>query len=332
MALEGNYCGTAGEYHTVYDGIREALPQTTRVYYAQGSHLCLDRVEDLSKKPNDRLSEAVAIAARSELVILAVGLDQYIEGEEMPDSKLKTCGDKPDLLLPEGQRALITAIGKTGVPTIIVNMSGSAIDLADGNDYAKAIIQAWYPGAEGGRAVAQLIFGDYSPSGRLPVTFYHNDEELPTFTDYRMANRTYRFRQQKPLYPFGYGLSYTRFAYSGLRVEVSDEKPVRAFVTVQNTGDREGDEIVQAYVHLENAGVPVPLRTLAAFRRVSLRPGESREVELPLVPSTLCVYEDDGTRRTHRGSVRLWVGGRQPDERSRELTGTNVLETVFELS
>ena len=331
VALEGNYCGTAGEYHTVYDGIREALPQTTRVYYAQGSHLCLDRVEDLSKNPNDRISEAVAIASRCELVILAVGLDQYIEGEEMPGSKLKTCGDKADLLLPEGQRALITAIGQTGVPTVIVNMSGSAIDLADGNDYAKAIIQAWYPGAEGGRAVAQLIFGDYSPSGRLPVTFYRNDEDLPAFTDYAMTNRTYRFREQKPLYPFGYGLSYTRFAYSGLRVEVAAGEPVRVFATVQNIGGRAGDEIVQAYIHLEDAGVPVPLRTLAAFRRASLKPGERREVELKLLPSALYEYEEDGARHTHSGQVRLWVGGRQPDERSRELTGTEVLETLFTL-
>ena len=146
-----------------------------------------------------------------------------------------------------------------------------------------------------------------------------------------MTNRTYRFREQKPLYPFGYGLSYTRFVYSGLRVEVAAGEPVRVFATVQNIGGRAGDEIVQAYIHLEDAEVPVPMRTLAAFRRVSLKPGERREVELKLLPFALYEYEEDGARHTHSGQVRLWVGGRQPDERSRELTGTEVLETLFTL-
>ena len=329
VALEGNYCGTAGEYHTVLDGVREALPESVRVFYAQGSHLCQDRVEVMSQLPNDRISEAVAVANHSDVVILVVGLDQYVEGEEMPDSKLKTNGDKADMLLPESQRALITAIGRTGVPTIIVNMTGSAIDLADGSDYAKAIVQAWYPGAQGGRAAAQLIFGDYSPSGRLPVTFYHNDDSMPEFTDYSMQGRTYRFIDYKPLYPFGYGLSYTRFAYSGLRVE-AEEDGMHVFVTVENIGAMDGDEIVQAYVHLENVAYPVPLRTLAAFGRVPLRRGEKREVELTLAPSTLCVYDDAGNRIAHKGAVRLWVGGHQPDARSLELTGAEVLETVFE--
>lgn len=329
-ALEGNYCGTAGEYSTVYSGIREALPEDVRIFYAQGCHLVKDRVEE-SMLPDDRLSEAVAIARHSDLVILAVGLDQYVEGEEMINDIRGLKGDKPDLLLPESQRRLIKAVCGVGKPVVIVNMSGSAIDLDDGNEKAAAIIQAWYPGAQGGRAIAGLIFGDYSPSGRLPVTFYHNNDDMPEYTDYAMEGRTYRFLKQEPLYPFGYGLSYTAFSYSELNAPetIQAGESLRCSVRVKNTGEMDGEEVVQIYLKITDADVRVPNYSLCGVKRVFLRKGGETECVFDIAPSSMYAYEDDGSRKVHAGAYILYAGGSQPDNLSRRLTGNTVLSREF---
>lgn len=215
----------------------------------------------------DRFSEAVTIARQSDAVILCLGLDASLEGEEGDTGNAYASGDKPDLELPAIQRALMEAVTDAGKPVILVSMTGSAVNLSWAQEHISAVIQAWYPGGEGGRAVAELIFGDYSPSGRLPVTFYASADDLPAFTDYSMKNRTYRYFTGTPLYPFGFGLSYTSFAYRDACVRDGALQ-----CTVENTGGFDSGEVVQVYA--ENR--------LAAFRRIFLKQGERLTVSFPL--------------------------------------------------
>ena len=205
-ALMGNYHGTASRYITVLEGIQDALPDA-RVYYSEGCHLFQDKVEGLGLR-QDRISEAVSVAKNSDVVFLCVGLDETLEGEEGDTGNSYASGDKADLLLPQSQRELMEAVVKVGKPVVVLNMTGSAMDLRYAQEHADAVLQVWYPGARGGVAVAKALFGEVSPSGKLPVTFYNSAEELPAFEDYSMKGRTYRYFQGKPLYPFGYGLTY----------------------------------------------------------------------------------------------------------------------------
>ena len=208
-ALVGNYHGTSSRYVTVLEGLQDALEGRARVLYAEGCHLFKDRVEHLGL-PDDRISEAVAVAERSDAVILAVGLDETLEGEEGDTGNAAASGDKLDLLLPESQRKLMDAVLAVGKPTVICLMAGSAIDLGGAGERANAVLLTWYPGARGGRSVADILLGKVSPSGKLPVTFYKNEQlaRMPEFTDYAMKGRTYRYIEEAPLYPFGYGLTY----------------------------------------------------------------------------------------------------------------------------
>ena len=205
-ALVGNYHGTSSRYITVLEGIQDAVGDDVRVYYSEGCHLFKDRVEGLGHK-QDRIMEAVSVARSSDVVILCVGLDETLEGEEGDTGNSYASGDKVDLLLPQPQRDLVEAVLKVGKPTIVLNMTGSAMDLRVEQEQADAIMQLWYPGARGGKAVADLLFGEYSPSGKLPVTFYRSLEELPDFENYSMKGRTYRYMENEALYPFGYGLT-----------------------------------------------------------------------------------------------------------------------------
>lgn len=320
VALEGNYHGTANQYHTVLEAVRGSLPDA-EVWYSEGSHLYEHKLEDPGYA-GDRLGEVKAMADASDLVILAVGMDETMEGEEMLDKGFK--GDKETLYLPQCQRDLIRAVCERNTPVVLVNMTGSSIDFEYGNDHADAIIQAWYPGAMGGKAVADLIFGEYSPSGRLPVTFYREENTLPDFEDYSMDNRTYKFFKEAPLYPFGYGLSYTGFEYSDLRLEKESfhaGESVKGQVTVANTGSMAGDEVVQIYVKDEEASVRVPRHKLCGIRRVSLVPGESRRVEFEIDPEQFMIIKEDGTAEYEAGSFCISVGGCQPDAYSEKLIG-----------
>ena len=216
VALIGNYHGTASRYVTVLEGIQDALAGKGRVLYSEGCHLYKDRVEHLAWA-DDRIAEAVVVAKHSNVVVLALGLDETLEGEEGDTGNSSASGDKNDLLLPASQRLLLEKVLEVGKPTIVLVMAGSAIDLSVAQDKANAILLTWYPGAGGGRAVADLLFGKASPSGKLPVTFYRNEAlgEMPEFTDYSMKNRTYRYYTGQPLYPFGYGLTYGDVAVTG---------------------------------------------------------------------------------------------------------------------
>lgn len=320
-ALLGNYHGTPNQAWTVLEGVRSLLPEDVRLNYSKGCHLYENKLEDPGYS-GDCLSEVKIQCELADAVILVVGLDETIEGEEM---KGHCGGDKPNLLLPEPQRLLLKAVCETGKPFILVNLTGSSIDFGCANEGASAIIQGWYPGAMGGKAIADLIFGKFSPSGRLPVTFYRNDNHLPDFEDYSMENRTYKFFREEPLFPFGYGLSYTRFAYEGIQVsqqEIHPEEGLTARVTLRNTGDRDGEEVVQLYVRDEEASTRVPRHKLCGMRRVAVKAGQSVTVEIDVEAAAFSLVDEEGRLRWEPGAFTLFAGGCQPDEQSQRLSGS----------
>jgi beta-glucosidase len=261
-------------------------------------------------------ADALDAAKQAEAVVLVLGISSQLEGEEMNVSEPGfKGGDRTGIGLPARQQALLEAVTATGKPVVLVLMSGSALAVNWADAHVGAIVQAWYPGEEGGAGLADVLFGDYNPAGRLPVTFYKSVEQLPPFESYAMEGRTYRFFKGQPLYPFGHGLSYTRFRYSGLKVSsprVSPTDKVTVSATVENAGRVEGDEVVQLYVTDAEASVRVPVRSLAGVERVRLKPGERRVVSFTVVPRQLAVIKDDGRAFVEPGEFRVSVGGKQP--------------------
>ena len=337
-ALSGNYHGTASRYITASDGMFEYLGDDVRIICAEGCHLFRDNIEYISgllNEPNDRLSEAVSAAKMADVVVMALGLDEFVEGEETDDSNSYGAlgnGDKPDLFLPPIQQVLLEKILEQKKPTIVTLFSGSALSLGKYNEKADAIIQAWYPGAQGGKALAQLIFGDYSPSGKLPVTFYKSAADLPDFEEYSMKNRTYRYFNGKPLYPFGYGLSYTKFEYSNFRLsndEINNGDKITCIIDVKNIGNYDSDEVVTLYIKDNEASVDVPKWSLCGYKRINLKAGGARSVSFTVAPERMSIYDLNGNNRIESGSFTLYCGGSQPDETSEKLTGTKVLSAEF---
>ncbi|HVF42797.1 MAG TPA: glycoside hydrolase family 3 C-terminal domain-containing protein [Pyrinomonadaceae bacterium] len=260
--------------------------------------------------------EALKKARESDVVVMALGLAPSLEGEEM-DVKVKgfSGGDRTDLNMPEAQEELLKSVVATGKPVVLVLVNGSALAVNWAQSNVPAIVEAWYPGEEGGNALADVLFGDYSPSGRLPVTFYKSADDLPPFEDYRMDGKTYRYFRGEPLYPFGHGLSYTRFEYGNLKLDsksYSAAQSVRLSVDVKNVGAREGDEVVQLYVTDVAASAPVPVRALKGVRRIRLKPGERRRVNFTLTPRDLTLVDARGRRLLEPGEFRVSVGGKQP--------------------
>lgn len=316
-ALEGNYNGTADRYITFLEGIQDAFDG--RVIYAQGSQLYKDRSSGLTL-PDDRIAEAETAAEQADVVILCVGLDATIEGEEGDTGNEFSSGDKADLRLPAAQRRLVKSIISKNKPLIIVTAAGSAINVeADCN----ALIHAWYPGQFGGMALADIIFGDVSPSGKLPVTFYENADELPDFCDYSMKNRTYRYAQGNILYPFGYGLTYSKFECSDL--EYSNGT---ASVTVTNIGDRETEDVVEFYIK-DTSPDAVPNHSLCGFKRVSLDAGESTIVSVRIERRAFEAVAEDGTRRIEGKEFTLSAGTCQPEPLSERLSETKCVSITI---
>lgn len=333
-ALIGNYFGTASEYVTVLEGIREAINEDTRIYYAEGCPIYNEKASVLGEK-YDRFAEAISAAERSDLVVMCLGLDADLEGEEGDTGNEFASGDKPNLDLPGLQQELLERIHKTGKPIILVLLSGSALAVNWADENIPAIIQGWYPGSQGGRAIASLIFGDYSPSGRLPVTFYRSTEELPDFRDYSMENRTYRYMKQEALYPFGYGLSYSKFEYSNLSLDQTNidlGQDVNVSVVVKNVGNYEADEVVQLYLKDVEASVRVPNWELKGVKRISLKPGEEVKLDFTVAARQMALIDNDGRCVLEPGLFELFVGGSQPDSRSEKLTGQKVLKAEFTVS
>ena len=268
------------------------------------------------KVPNEHmLKEAVDAAKSSDAVLLFLGLSPRLEGEEMKvDLDGFDGGDRSKLQLPETQVELIKKIHAVGKPTVLVLLTGSAVSFTWARDHVPAILQAWYGGQAGGPAIADVLFGYYNPGGRLPVTIYESVDDLPPFEDYDMKNRTYRYFEGTPFYPFGYGLSYTRFGYSNLRLPSSVEtgKDAEFSVTVRNEGDRDGDEVVQIYLSYPNAKSKAPKRALKGFRRIHLPAGESQTVNLKIKAEDLALVNQQGDREILPGDIQVHVGGKQP--------------------
>jgi len=319
-ALVGNYEGTSSRYITVLEGIEDYVGENVRVLYSEGCHLYRDRTSNLAME-HDRDSEVRAVCEASDVVIAVVGLDATLEGEEGDTGNEYGSGDKPNLNLPGLQPDIIRIAKESGKPVIVVLLAGSAMALSWEDEHVDAILDGFYPGAQGGAAIAEILFGGANPEGKLPITFYQTTEELPEFTDYAMKGRTYRYMENEALYPFGYGLSYTTYAYGNLEcVKPFDAQDgITLQVTVTNTGDREGTETLQVYVKAKREGTPNP--QLKYVKKITLKPGESVTEEIHLSPEAFMLYDEKGNFKLEKGAYDIFVGGCQPDARSAALTG-----------
>ena len=304
-ALIGNYHGTSSRYITVLEGIQDYLDGKARVLYSEGCSLDKDRVEPLAKA-GDRLAEAVITAKNSDLVILVLGLDETLEGEEADQGNAYKSGDKADLLLPEGQRRLLDTVLEVGKPTVVVLMAGSSIDISEADERADGILLSWYPGARGGKAVAELLFGEASPSGKLPVTFYKNSalDEMPEFTDYTMTNRTYRYYSGEPLYRFGYGLTYGDCRVTSYEIDTETRSAV---VRAKNFGKRATGDVIEVYFK-DTASEFAPLNpVLCGFKRIYLEPREEKSFALELDKNAFTVINNEGERIPGSGKYDFTV-------------------------
>ncbi len=319
-ALVGNYEGTSSRYITVLEGIEDYVGENVRVLYSEGCHLYRDRTSNLAME-HDRDSEVRAVCEASDVVIAVVGLDATLEGEEGDTGNEYGSGDKPNLNLPGLQPDIIRIAKESGKPVIVVLLAGSAMALSWEDEHVDAILDGFYPGAQGGAAIAEILFGGANPEGKLPITFYQTTEELPEFTDYAMKGRTYRYMENEALYPFGYGLSYTTYAYGNLEcVKPFDAQDgITLQATVTNTGDREGTETLQVYVKAKREGTPNP--QLKYVKKMTLKPGESVTEEIHLSPEAFMLYDEKGNFTLEKGAYDIFVGGCQPDARSAALTG-----------
>jgi beta-glucosidase len=277
-----------------------------------------------SKANNAPSPEAIAAAKNADVVIAVVGITSRLEGEEMPVSEAGFLGgDRTNIDLPQPEEDLVEAVAATGKPLAVVLMNGSALAVNWINEHANAVLEAWYPGEEGGAAVAETLSGKNNPAGRLPVTFYTGVDQLPNFEDYGMANRTYRYFAGKPLYPFGYGLSYTKFSYGDLSLteqSVAAGQPLGADVTVTNTGKVAGDEVVQLYLKFP-AVTGAPRVALRGFQRIHLDPGSSQKVHFELKPRDLGMVTEEGNPIIAQGDYTISIGGGQPDTGAPGATG-----------
>ncbi len=316
-ALVGNYEGTASEYITILEGIQRYVGDDVRVMFSEGCHLCKSRTQGLAQD-NDRMSEVKAVADSSDVIIACMGLDASLEGEEGDEGNEFASGDKPNLNLPGLQEEVLKVLVETGKPIIMVLLSGSALAVNYADEKIPAILQGWYPGARGGKAIAEILFGEFSPEGKLPVTFYRTTEELPEFTDYSMKNRTYRYMKQEALYPFGYGLSYTDICCTDAKVEkTSDVVNVKA--VMENKGRMNGAETLQVYVKV--CQKEAPNWQLKALKKVTLKPGQKEEIEVILKDKDFGLYNEQGVKVLQAGDYEVYVGTSQPDARSVALTG-----------
>lgn len=333
LMLKGNYFGTASKYTTILEGIHEAVDaDDIRVFYSEGCHLYKDRVSDLAEA-DDRMAEAVTVAEHSDVVILCLGLDSSIEGEQGDAGNSDGAGDKLSLNLPGKQQELLEKVIATGKAVIVVFGAGSALTLQGQEENCSAILDAWYPGSHGGRAVADILFGKCSPSGKLPVTFYKTTEELPEFTDYSMKDRTYRYMKNESLYPFGYGLTYSSVELSDLSVSDinKDFDGVNINLKITNVGNYDIEEVVQCYVKDLESQFAVDNYSLSGFKRVALKNGESKTVSIKIDKKSFEAVNNEGERMLDSKRFRLFVGISQPDSRSINLTGITPLEADIEL-
>ena len=308
-ALLGNYNGHPSRMLTPLQAIRERLKGVAEVVYVSG----IDYINTVSE---DELKRYVNQAKGADAVIFIGGISPRLEGEEMSVNKDGfDGGDRTSIALPAVQTQLMKALVAGRIPTVFVMMTGSALAIPWEAKHVPAILNAWYGGQYGGEAIADVLFGDYNPSGKLPVTFYAKDSDLPDFESYDMQGRTYRYFKGKALYPFGYGLSYTDFRYSSLKMPTAcntTDKEIPVTVTVKNTGKMDGEEVVQLYVSHPDKKILVPVTALKGFKRIYLKAGEAKQITFSLSSEDLSCVDENGIRKVLPGTVKIQVGGCSP--------------------
>jgi beta-glucosidase len=322
--LLGNYYGVSDTLTTLLEGIVRGAPEGVKVAYRHGC--------SLTQPTASLVNWAVGEAADSDLTIACMGTSPLMEGEQGESILSAQDGDRSDITLPDVQVAYIKEIAAKGTKIVLVLTGGSPIALGELADLVQAVVFVWYPGQEGGKAVADVLFGQATPSGKLPLTFPKSLDDLPSFEDYSMTGRTYRYSTAEPLYPFGFGLSYTQFAYSGLTlaketVKTGEALPVR--FTLTNTGQVEAEEVAQIYLSDLEASVPVPIHSLIGFQRVRLAPGESKTIEFTISPEMMMLFDDDSKQKLEPGQFRLTVGGCSPGARGVALGAPEPVSAVF---
>ncbi|MGN1160132.1 MAG: glycoside hydrolase family 3 N-terminal domain-containing protein [Lachnospiraceae bacterium] len=348
-ALVGNYEGTASRYVTVLEGIQDYVGEKARVIYSEACHLYREKCGDVTKE-NDRISELRAVIDQSDVVIACLGLDSGLEGEEGDQGNAYASGDKQNLSLPGKQTDVLRILAECKKPVILLLLSGSALILENLEEQFPAIMQCFYPGAEGGHAIAQTLFGERSPEGKLPVTFYRSTEELPEFTDYSMKNRTYRYMKKEALYPFGYGLSYadmhlalTQGSNAARHISHSElvQNGLEIACVLENRSAFDAGETIQVYVHAETlegeAATKIkqeelPNAQLKALKKLHLKAGEMKNVSMTLGADAFRLCDENGEFGLYPGTYTVSVGFHQPDQRSFALTGqeNQVLTVLIE--
>ena len=305
--LIGNYFGTPSRYTTILQGIKEKVTGKIELFFAEGC--------PLKEKSEEGFGEAIRIAKKADVIIMVLGISPRIEGEEGQAIESDLSGDRIDIGLPGSQNSLLKEIHELGKPIVLILTGGSALSFVQAKEMIPAIIFAWYPGEEGGKAVADVIFGDYNPAGRLPVTFYKSIDQIPDIRDYSMKGRTYRYFEGDTLYPFGFGLSYTTFHYNNLElspnsVRIGDN--ILISVEIENIGNIFGEEVVQLYLSNTTSKFIIPIRELKGFRRIKLDKNEKKVVTFTLHPHDYSTVNMEGNRIVDPGELLITIGGSQP--------------------
>jgi beta-glucosidase len=321
--LVGNYNGTPARPVTMLDGIKKVAGPGIEVVYEPGCPLALNNLG--SNRPSQGIwDDAIAAAKSADVVIYVGGISAELEGEEMSQANSFegfNGGDRKRIELPSIQEDLLKALQETGKPVVFVNCSGSAIAMPWEAERLPAIIQAWYPGEQGGRAVAEVLFGEVNPAGRLPVTFYRSTLDLPDFEDYSMSNRTYRYFNGQPLFAFGHGMSYTKFSYRNAELNqpaFAAGDTAKVSFNLKNTGSRDGDEVAQVYFRHVHSAVPQPKLSLCGFVRVHLAQGQGAQMTVA-IPAERFRYWDTTKKQyvVEPGDYELLIGASSDDIRLR---------------
>ncbi|MCB0533360.1 MAG: glycoside hydrolase family 3 C-terminal domain-containing protein [Saprospiraceae bacterium] len=326
QALLANYYGLSEDLTTILEGIVGKASPATSVKYRQGALL-----DEPNRNPQDWFS---SVAAESEVTIACLGISQLIEGEEGESIASRHLGDRVDIGLPQNQIDFLKTIRSKAKKLVVVLTGGSAVACPEVYEMADALLFVWYPGEQGGNGVADVLFGDAVPSGRLPVTVPMSADDLPPYDDYAMAGRTYRYMEKEPLFPFGFGLSYTSFQYGQLKTNkqaVKPGEPIDVEFQVTNTGKYRADEVVQLYLSDLEASVAVPKYALKAFQRINLAPGASQKVTMRITPEMMMLVDENGERRIEPGKFKVMAGGAVPSSRSLALGAAPWTEAVFEV-
>jgi beta-glucosidase len=323
-ALLGNYCGLNDRMITLLEGLTGRVPEGMGVSYHLGA---------LLKHPREtKETWAPFVAQSADVSIVCVGFTPELEGEEGAALLTPLNGDRESISLPASQVNYIKELAIHSAKIVLVVTGGSPIALGEVEEMVDAILFVWYPGMEGGRAVADVLFGDVAPAGRLPLTFPKSLDQLPPFEDYSMTGRTYRYMTEEPLYPFGFGLSYTTFAYRDIYITLPQASGFEAAVTVENTGAVAADEVVQFYLSAFNSQLPAPISQLIGFQRIRLEPGQSQTVKMAVRPEMLMLFDENGRQVFQPGKFRLMAGGRSPSTRGVALGSAEPVSIEFEVS